>query len=117
MSYSFYKILHFISILALFLSLGAIMARAYGDLPKNKILTIIHGVAMFFILLAGFGLLARLGLTSGFPLWVWAKLAIWVLLGIALLPIKKKMLPPILMFILILALGGVGAYLAHMKPF
>ena len=40
-----------------------------------------NGLAVFFILLGGFGMLARIGVSHGtLPLWIWLKLSIWALL-------------------------------------
>jgi Na+/H+ antiporter NhaB len=43
----------------------------------------VHGLGVLFILVGGFGMLARLGLVSAMPGWIIAKLVIWVLVASA----------------------------------
>lgn len=88
-SYEVYKILHILSIVVFF---SASTAAFFTDLPRY--MKIISGVATLFIFVAGMGLLARIGLDhgAGFPFWVWAKMAIWLVLAI-LLPVGAKRAP------------------------
>jgi len=74
MSYTIYKVLHLMGILFLFLSLGTAISLSAADSARagmRKLASITHGVALLVILVAGFGLLARLGLTSGMPGWAY----------------------------------------------
>lgn len=90
MSYAIYKLIHFLGIFALITALSAsgwhaLRGGTRADNPHRRTLGITHGVALFFILLGGFGMLARLGIVEGgLPGWIWAKLAIWLVLGGAL---------------------------------
>lgn len=88
-SYEVYKILHLISII---LFTGAIGAQFFTEM-STKSVKIVSGISSFFILVAGMGLLARLGVShgSGWPAWAWLKLGIWVLVA-ALGPILAKRL-------------------------
>lgn len=90
MPYEVYKLIHFLGIFALITALTAagwhaLRGGTKADNPQRKLLGITHGVALFLILLGGFGMLARLGMVEGgLPGWIWAKLAVWALLGGAL---------------------------------
>lgn len=121
-SYSVYKVLHLAAIMLLFASFGglALYVAAGGTRaanPNRKLVAALHGTAAFLVLLGGFGLLARLGIVQGgFPLWVWIKLAIWVLLSFAvLLPYRRPDLAKPL-FLLYPVLGAVAAWAAIYKP-
>lgn len=134
MSYSTYKILHLFGLMLVFLSLGGLTIQALstpalptgegdGDAaggavapkpPAKAVLFAMHGVGMLLLLVAGFGILAKLKL--GFPAWVHPKLLIWLILGAA--PVIAKKAPPArvpLLFVVSL-LGLAAAYLGVMKP-
>lgn len=50
--------------------------------PLRRLLMIGHGVALLVVFVAGFGLMAKRGIMGGgWPLWIWIKLALWLLLG------------------------------------
>ena len=123
MSYQAYKVIHLVGI---FLTLGALaglaLAAANGATkqtnPARRLIAVFHGVGLFVVLLGGFGLLARLGMTHGtFPGWVWAKLGLWVLIGaLVAVPYRRPELARAV-FVSIPLLGGLAAWLAIFKPF
>lgn len=121
LSLQVYKILHLAALFLAFATLGGLALTVANGATKEtsrvrRMIGVAHGVAMFLVLLGGFGLLARLGLTSGFPLWVWAKIAIWVLVaGLLALPYRKPELAKPL-FWLLPVIGGVAAWFAIYKP-
>ncbi len=122
MSYEFYKILHLAAIIGVFASLGATCFHAMNGGVRagstgRGLVAGLHGGGILLALVAGFGLLARTGLMGGWPGWVWAKLALWLLLaGLVAVPYRRPELArPVL-----LALPGLGlaaAWLAILKPF
>lgn len=121
MSYEFYKLLHIVGLILLFLSLGGMTLHTInGGTKQNngsrKLLAITHGVSLLLMLVAGFGLMARLNIASAWPVWIWPKLAIWLVMGGAVaLVYRKPALSRALWFILPL-LGLVAGYLALYKP-
>lgn len=121
-SYSVYKVAHLLGMFLLFTILGGISLHVLngGTRESNvgrKLVAALHGVALFVILLSGFGMLARLGMVrGGLPGWIWAKLAIWVLLGaFGTLPYRKPSLAKPFLFLLPL-LGALSAIFAIYKP-
>jgi hypothetical protein len=121
MSYSFYKILHVFGIAMLLVSLGGVFVHAANGAEKNanvvrRLVLILHGIGSFLILLAGFGLLARLGETSGFPGWVWPKLAIWAALSAAIAIPYRSTVAAKLLFVFTPILVFLAALFAVLKP-
>jgi hypothetical protein len=123
-SYQAYKVIHLIGI---FLTLAALaglaLAAANGATKQTnsarKLISASHGLGLFIVLLGGFGLLSRLGMVHGaaFPGWVWAKLAIWIVVGaLVVVPYRRPDLARSV-FLAIPLLGGLAAWLAIFKPF
>ncbi len=120
--FEFYKVLHLLSILVLFTALGGlamVTLRGGSDAEKKasrKPLMILHGVALFLVVVAGFGMMARQGMMqSGWPGWLFGKLGVWLLLGGAAALVKRPM--GIAWYLLLPVLGAIGAWLAVYKPF
>lgn len=98
-SYSVYKIIHYLGIFGLVAALVTLLARTAAGVkgedgrdPARKKLVAVHGTALFLILLGGFGMLARLDVTQGMSLpgWIWLKLAIWAFLGGITFAVKRN---------------------------
>ena len=123
MPYEAYKVLHLLGILLLFVALGGVALHAWNGGTKHdnqgrKAAAAMHGLGLFLILLAGFGMLARLGIMQGgLPGWVWAKLVLWLLVGgLFLMPYRRPgSAKPV--FLLLPLLGALAAVLAIYKPF
>jgi hypothetical protein len=122
-SYPVYRVVHLFGIFLLFVVLagmawGAGRARAEGVISRRAAM-ILHGISLFIVLLGGFGLLARIGVMHGmdWPGWVWAKLAIWLLLGAAVVVPARKPAWGGGLLLLLPVLGGLAAWLAIFKPF
>ncbi|MDE0092692.1 MAG: hypothetical protein OXN83_05365 [Oligoflexia bacterium] len=93
MSYNFYSILHLTSLIALSFTLGALWGLYTHKHYNKKIRTLLlalHGVIMFLIFLAGFGLIAKIKLSWPWPFWIYTKLIIWLCLGAMPFFIKKS---------------------------
>jgi hypothetical protein len=113
-----YKSLHVLALVYLFAALGAACFHAASGGAKGsggKVLAVLHGLALAFLLVSGFGMIARLG--TGFQGWVWAKMAIWLVLGAAMaFPYSSPKTARLLLLLLPL-LGGLAGWLALYKPF
>ncbi len=126
MSYEFYKIIHFFSIISLFLSLGALLTFS-GNIEKlegkfhkagvgnKKKLMVLHGISVLFLLISGFGLIARLQLHS-FPLWVILKLCIWLILGVLIPVMIGRGVHKKWGWLIILVSASIAVFLAVLKP-
>ncbi len=62
-------------------------------------------------------MLAKLKLGFPFPLWVWLKLVIWLLIGASIALIRRMPAQARVFWFAFPALGAVAAYLAIYKPF
>ena len=80
-SYETYKSLHIFFILSFFSSLGFVSCGS--QLLQKKLGKWMVGLASFLIMVAGMGLIARLGFTHGkpFPFWVNLKIGNWILIN------------------------------------
>lgn len=122
-SYSVYKVVHLLGMFMLFSVLGGIALHAMNGGTKHdnvgrRLVAALHGTALFIILLGGFGMLARLGIVQGgLPGWVWAKLAIWLLIPfVGMIPYRR---PESAKWVLLMlpVFGGLAAWIAIYKPF
>ena len=115
LSLTLYKLVHFLGITLLLISLGALIVHQGAGLSKRA-LAMTHGVGLFLILVSGFGMLARLGI-HGFPVWVILKLALWLLFGamMAIIP-RRRARQAKGLWILVISLAFVAAYIALYKP-
>jgi hypothetical protein len=113
MSYEIYKVLHLFGLVTLFASLGAL---AVIPADKRKPYVMLHGIAAVVMLVAGFGLLARLQLMQSMGAWVYGKIAIWLLLGGTPVILRRKPALALPLLIASIALGSIAAFLAIYKP-
>jgi hypothetical protein len=122
-SYEVYKVLHLLGVVCVFAALGGVAVHAAngGQRQGNtlrRVVSALHGLGLLVILIAGFGLLARLELVAGgLPMWVYGKLALWLVAGALLvIPYRRPAAARgTLMFGLPL-LGAIAAWLAIYKP-
>ena len=73
-------------------------------------------IGLLVILVAGFGLKAKLQIVN-WPGWLIAKLIIWLVLGALLAVINRKPSAGLPLWILVIILGAAAAYLVQYKPF
>ncbi len=118
LSYDFYKIMHFLGIFMVFSALGGQFVQALNGndpkaLPGRRWIGIFHGIGLLIVLVAGFGLKARLNV--GFEPWLIGKMVIWLVLGgIGAIVARKRGLAGVI-WIVTLALGMAAAFLARTK--
>ncbi len=118
MSYEAYNVIHVIGVIFLFTALGALAATAgSASAPLRRLASIAHGVALALIFVAGFGLLARLGHFGAIPMWAYLKMAMWALLGLAVVPLKRKPEWAPALWVLMPVIGGLAVWLAVAQPF
>ena len=117
MSYEFYKVLHIFSVMLLFTAIGTVAAGQSSNESLRRLAGIAHGVALAVVLVAGFGLLAKLRMFGSIPGWVLVKLGIWMLLGLSPIPLRRKPEWRAWIWSLVPVLGGIAAWLAVKKPF
>lgn len=111
MSFEFYKLIHVVSALALFMALGAsIIANKQG----GKKIAVQHGVALLLMLIAGFGMLAKHHI--GFPTWVIVKLVLWLILGYMVVLIKRMPEKQTVLWYATVVVGLFAVFLALYKP-
>lgn len=120
--YEFYKVLHITGLILVFSGIAGVFFPALAGQPlqgkHKRFVFITHGVGLLFMLVSGFGLLARLGIAqNGLPPWIHAKLLIWVLLGGAIALAKRKAQIGWPLFILFVGIGMTAAIIAIHKPF
>lgn len=119
-SYFGYKVLHLAGVFLLLLSLGGLLVdrtvSAAGTKWKRR-LSILNGIGLILVLIAGFGLLARLGVSWPWQGWVFAKLLIWVLFGGLIALVKRLRTGVDSLWWIALAAAVLAAYFANYKPF
>ena len=117
MDYNWYKILHVVGIVMVFMALGGLaLRRADGGEEKtagHRLVAIGHGIGLVIVLVSGFGMLAKLEL--GFDSWVIGKLIIWLVLGGLLAMIRRMPQFGSLFYWLLPLLVGLAAWLAIFK--
>jgi hypothetical protein len=120
MPYEFYKIIHFLGLFLLFSGLISLLVLRWSnhDLTKSKIKTFAfatHGTGLLFLLVSGFGLLARLQLMP-MPHWAYGKLAFWGLFALAISLVKRKGNFGLQIYSLLFLMFFATALLAVYKP-
>ena len=99
MSYTFYKILHLISLFFALFSIGGLWLFYSDKLQEKssafkKFLLNLHGISFFVAFVAGFGLIAKLQIPTPWPLWIYIKLLVWLFLGASPFLFKKGITEP-----------------------
>lgn len=120
MAYEIYKILHLVGIFMLATGLTATLVLVWnGQQLSGRAKTFAfttHGLGLVFILVSGFGLLARLGIVRDMPAWVFVKLAIWLVFGAMISLLKRKGALGWPLYFLMLGIFICAAYFGVYKP-
>jgi cytochrome bd-type quinol oxidase subunit 2 len=117
-----YQLLHILGIVLVFMSLGGVSLHAIngGTRDSNRARALVsatHGLGLLLILVAGFGMLARLGeMSGGLPSWVWVKLLVWLTLAAAIVVPYRKPAWSKALWALLPLLALVAAYSALFRP-
>ncbi|PQJ28326.1 hypothetical protein [Rubritalea profundi] len=101
--FNVYKLIHIVGIITLF------MGFAYGMKSWSKGAAIAHGIGLLLIIISGFGLISAKYNNNMAP-WMFIKLAIWLALGGALVIVKRKLLPDLISWIILLTLATAAAW-------
>jgi hypothetical protein len=104
------KVVHLAGVIGLFTSLGATLLAGSG----KKGASILHGISLVLILLAGFAILKKPPMDQS---WWMIKSGLWLFIGLAPALAKRKVLPASVVLALCIAAGIAAAYLGIHKPF
>lgn len=97
--YNAYKLIHNIGIITLF------MGFAYGMKSWSKGAAIAHGIGLLLIIVSGMGMVGK-----NFAPWVFIKIAIWLALGGALVLVKRKLVPDVIAWTILLVLATAATW-------
>jgi hypothetical protein len=119
-----YKLLHIVGVMLAFAALGGLALTVENGATKQtsrsrKLIAMTHGIAMFLVILGGFGALARLNIShgGGLPGWIIVKLLVWLAMAaIVVLPYRKPASARAVFWALPV-LGVIAVSMALWKPF
>ncbi|HEX6812994.1 MAG TPA: hypothetical protein VF384_15320 [Planctomycetota bacterium] len=110
-----YRLLHVVGVLMLMLGLGGILAVASQGGKAPMLFQAMHGIGLVAMLVAGIGRAHKEGM--GWPPWILAKIACWVLLAAMPVLVRRGVLPRGIAVLLVIGIGALAAWLAQTKPF
>jgi hypothetical protein len=110
MSLQFYHYLHLIGLILVFVGYGGLLSA-----ERAKAAMMWHGIGLLISLVSGFGMLAKMGIMGSMPLWVWIKIALWLVLGFLPVLAKKKIVSGPSVVKLAILVGAALAYLGYFK--
>jgi hypothetical protein len=109
MSPAFYHIAHLVGFMFVLLGFGALL----GEQSRRTAMRL-HGIGLVIMLVAGFGLIAKLGLSYSAP-WVIAKMVIWLALGVLPVLSKRGVLSVRGVLVIAVILAGLAASMGYLK--
>lgn len=116
LSLATYKVVHLLGIFLTICGLGGLWALtvATGEAltGRRRLLLATHGVALLLVLVGGFGMLARLGISGPWPLWIWIKMGVWLLLASLPVILRRAGTAGVPLFFLAPILGAIAAWAA-----
>lgn len=118
--FAVYKALHLFGVMLTVAALAGMAVHAANGGTRaasltRRLTTAAHGTGLLLVLVAGFGMLARLGLSAAAG-WVMIKLVIWLVLGgLAVLPYRRPQFSRAI-FMLVPLLAAAAGIVAVTKP-
>ena len=103
-----YKFIHYIGIFMFLTGLGA-YCFVKTEAP-SKAAGIVHGIGLLIVLVAGFGMAKDPAIPISAPWFIW-KVVIWAALGAMIIVAKRKLIPPLGAWFVIIILAGTAAWL------
>lgn len=101
-----------------FTGYGALLGRALAgseSVRARKLGGITSGIGLLLILVAGFGLIAKMGYSYAAP-WIVVKMLVWLALGGMIALINRKPDKAGLLWWVTLALGILAAVMVYLRP-
>ena len=122
MSYQFYKILHLMGLLSLFMGAAFIVILAATKQLHQRSLKALsytlHGIGATLVFVSGFGMAARLQIFGDIPGWMYQKILIWVLITLGIVFFKRLRAPWVHSgILLLLAYSAIHLALFKALPF
>jgi hypothetical protein len=120
-SLAVYKNLHLLGVFMILVALGGLILQQINIRTREQVwrrpVAITHGIGMVLVLVAGFGMLARIGVPWPWPGWVIGKIIIWLVFGVLIAVIGRSPGLAKSLWWITIALAALAAYLALNKPF
>jgi uncharacterized membrane protein SirB2 len=112
-----YRFLHICGLVLLMLGFGAILFAKDGERPRAG--TILHGIGLLVMLVAGFGVMAKTHIMApdSWPGWLVTKMVVWLLIGALPTLLRAGVVPRKLGWLVVLALAASAAWLGVNKGF
>lgn len=106
-----YHVIHLIGLIFVFIGFGGLLSQ---DGARKAMMW--HGIGLVISLVSGFGMLAKMGIMGSMPVWVWIKIALWLVLGFLPVLAKRRVLPAKGVVLIAAIVGACLGYLGYMKP-
>lgn len=106
-----YHLLHIVGLILVFIGFGALLSSE-GAKSSMKW----HGTGLLISLVSGFGMLAKMGLFSALPTWVFIKLGLWVVLAFLPVLAKRRVVKAPVVLVIAVLIGALMGYLGYLKP-
>ena len=115
MTPDFYRVLHVIGVLLLFLGLGGALLGGKDGKPGRGSMAL-HGIGLLVMVVAGVGTVHKDDAVD-WGNWLYAKIGCWVLLAVMPVLVRRGVLSRFVALLLSIGLGGTAVWLAQTKPF
>lgn len=106
-----YHFIHLIGLVFVFIGFGGLLSQ---DGARKAMMW--HGIGLVISFVSGFGMLEKMGIMGSMPVWVWIKIALWLVLGFLPVLAKRRVLPAKTVVLIAAVVGAALAYLGYFKP-